>query len=348
MDHTLRNDLVPKIALTRPQADQTLEEWALKVFEGGKFGLVFNSLEEYDNELAVIMSSITAPLIKTAGLPLGGLSFLFFMGNYGFTPFGIHKESKGEEGFLFHLGPGKKEFYAWDDEELNKIEYFTKVFHDEIDEMLPSSKKYLLTSGSAMFIPNQVYHIANTTEFSLSVVMDYINPSMDTLEKELAKAIASSKYTSVNINPYLSPVQLEDKQSSQILNSDSIMSQFKRAFDRRLLRLKSNGGILKKSITNRKSRVPNGLFSISSKKSFPILLHETASKDVIVFARGHEISMKPHPQLQYVIDQLNSTNGISFTQLQGLLLPKWDMVDIYSLISKLLVAEAVEVSEPGF
>jgi len=112
------------------------------------------------------MCSIISPLLKKAGLPLGGLSFLFFMGNYGFTPFGIHKEAKGEEGFLFHLGPADKKFYTWDIEEYNKIEHNAKVFH-EVDEMLPVAKCYELNRKSVMFIPHHLYHIGNTEDFSL-------------------------------------------------------------------------------------------------------------------------------------------------------------------------------------
>ena len=42
-----------------------------------------------------------------------------FIGNYGFTPFGVHKENIGEEGFLFHMGPGKKTFLHVEDRTLS-------------------------------------------------------------------------------------------------------------------------------------------------------------------------------------------------------------------------------------
>ncbi|MFT6337418.1 MAG: hypothetical protein ACJATI_004181, partial [Halioglobus sp.] len=125
VEKVLRNDFVEVMASNRPQKNESLEDWSAKIFGDNKFGVVFNSLESYDNEIGELMCSIVSPLLEHAGLPLGGLSFLFFMGNYDFTPFGIHKEAIGEEGFLFHLGPGEKEFYTWDTEEFNAVAHNT-------------------------------------------------------------------------------------------------------------------------------------------------------------------------------------------------------------------------------
>lgn len=347
IDKILRNDFVDKMMKTRPKENESLEEWSTKIFGEDKFGIVFNSLETYDNTIGEIMCSIVAPLIKKAGLPLGGLSFLFFMGNYGLTPFGIHKEAKGEEGFLFHLGPKKKEFYAWDIDKLNRIEHNTKVFHEEINDMLPSSKKYVLNSGAVMFIPNQVYHIANTEAFSLSIVMDYINPSRDSLEKELAKEICTQDYSQNETKTYFNPIQMSNngKSIGNSLDAKSIMMKFRNAFDKRVLKLVSNGGLLNQSIKNYKKSLPNGEFRLKGKKVFPIYLSEIGESTTLILARGNEITKKSNPNLQNIISNLNKGEILTFESLKNYLLPDWDLAELYSFVYDLIVIEAIEIIE---
>ncbi|NNF33687.1 MAG: RNA methylase [Saprospiraceae bacterium] len=345
VNHHLKNDLVDKMVEIRPEENESIEEWGMRIFGHDRYGVVFNSLETYDNTLAEIMCSVVSPLIKKAGLPLGGISFLFFMGNYGFTPFGIHKEAKGEEGFLFHLGPGEKVFFSWDIEELNMIEHNTQVFHEELEEMLPSSKEHVLEAGSVMFIPHQVYHIANTKDFSLSIVMDYINPSKDNLEKELAKEINNQDYSQNVISTYLDPVQESDTEitTAYPLDAKSIMTKFRNSFDKRVLRLKSNSGLINSSIKNNRKQLPNGEFKLRGKKVFPIYIKELDEQSIIIFARGNEIIKKPNSNLKLVISELNGGNVLPFNSMKEYLMPQWDLVEVYGLVSDLIVIEAIEI-----
>ena len=112
VDQKLDNSYIKRMAEQPPSGNESIHDWCMSIFGDQKFGFIFNSLESYDNGLVERMCNIVHPLLEQAGMPLGGLSFLFFMGNYGFTPFGIHKEAKGEEGFLFHMGPSPKTFYT--------------------------------------------------------------------------------------------------------------------------------------------------------------------------------------------------------------------------------------------
>ena len=146
-DHQLMN--------TPFEEEESLEKWTGKVFKNNKFGMVLNYLELLNGEFTETLAKDVEPLFSLAGLPLGGISFLTFIGNYGFTPFGIHKDSTGEDGILFHLGPGIKKFYTWDDPKYNSLMHHTKVFHD-VESMLPEATCYLLNPGDALFIPHNV------------------------------------------------------------------------------------------------------------------------------------------------------------------------------------------------
>ena len=345
IDNTLRNDIVSKMALQPPMEELSLQNWCSQIFEDQKFGVVFNSLEQYDNQLTERMSKIVHPLVEEAGIPLGGISFLFFMGNYGFTPFGIHKEARGEEGFLFHMGPNKKLFYTWNIEKYNAIQHNTQVFHN-VKELLPDAESYELKSKSVMFIPNYLYHIANTEEFSFSVVMDYINPSEDDLQKKMAQKIA--KYESRNTqNHYVLPIAMNQELDwSRLLNSSSWEKKYQQALQHYVVQLKSNHGVLTPSIKMVQNCIVNDHFSVRGKPLFPLIEWTDANENVYVMARGHEILVKKNSDLSNVLKQLNEGCIFTFDELKEKLLNNtWELYDLYAFVSSLLLFDAVEKQE---
>ncbi|MDP2540055.1 RNA methylase [Tenacibaculum discolor] len=344
INHALQNGIAEEMAANRSEEHETIEQWCMKLFGDQKFGVVFNSLETFSNEFTERMCHIVAPLLQNAGMPLGGLSFLFFMGNYGFTPFGIHKEAKGEEGFLFHLGPNHKDFYTWDIEEYNQIEHNTKVFH-EVDTMLSSSTKYPLKAKSAMFIPHHVYHIAKTDEFSLSVVMDYINPSRDYLEKTIAKQIASSELIKNPKVGYLPPVDIttEELDWNSLLNPKTWENKYKSTLTKYITKLKSNAGVLNPSIVENKEGLLNPPFQIMGKTIFPLLLHTENTEKTCIMARGNEVVVSNNSQLSTIIKKLNTGETISFDELQNHLTSTWELMDVFDFVSQLARVGAITI-----
>ncbi|MDX8552328.1 RNA methylase [Tenacibaculum sp. 1B UA] len=344
INHELQNGIAEEMAANRPKENETIEQWCIKLFGDQKFGVVFNSLETFSNEFTERMCHIVAPLLQKAGMPLGGLSFLFFMGNYGFTPFGIHKDAKGEDGFLFHLGPNDKGFYTWDIEEYNQIEHHTKVFH-EVNAMLSTSTKYPLKAKSAMFIPYHVYHIAKTDEFSLSVVMDYINPSRDYLEKTIATQIASSELIKNPKVGYLPPVDTttEELDWNPLLNSKTWENKYKNTLTKYITQLKSNAGVLNPSILQNKEGLLNPPFQIMGKTIFPLLLHTENTEKTSIMARGNEVVVSNNSQLSTIIEKLNTGETISFEELQNHLTPTWELMDVFDFVSQLARVGAITI-----
>ncbi|MEH6762983.1 MAG: RNA methylase [Aequorivita antarctica] len=340
IDNELRNDLIAKMAANPPKLEYSLESWTQQIFGDQKFGIILMGLEQYSNSFAEKAATIVHPLIKVAGLPLHGLSFLFFMGNYGFTPFGIHKDAPGEDGILFHLGPANKQFYTWDDPKYNAIEHHSKVFHN-VSEMLTEGKAHDLEPGDAMFIAHYVYHIANSPKFSVSVVLDYINPSKDLFENELIKETAEENL--MHQIAYEKPIKLEATESdlNELINLQSIQRKMQIALERKMARLKSNGGIRRKSNKINTNLPATNAFSIKGKKAFPLYLDDQDPKNTLLFARGHRIVKQKHPELATVIDRLNRGEAISLSSLTQLMDPTWDLVETFGFIQELLSADAI-------
>ena len=342
INRTLRNDMTDNMLAQLPTENDTLESWSQQIFGEEKFGMILNFLEAYSNEFSEKAATIVNPLLNLAGLPLKGLSFLFFMGNYGFTPFGIHKENVGEEGILFHLGPGKKLFYMWDDPTYNAIAHHSQIFHN-VEEMLPEAHCYVLEPGDAIFIPHQVYHVANTEDFSVSFVMDYINPPMDSFENELIELTAEEQLR--HQETYQVPLEMNSSRNSwnALLNIESIQKKMEIALQRKVLALQSNGGIAQKSNRIDQFQFPNQSFSIQGKAIFPLLIAELSEEDIIIFARGHRIRKKKHPKLVEFIKKLNNQELLHFDSIKELLESHWDLVDIYSFVGELIGTETVRL-----
>lgn len=337
VNQELNHSIVEKMLGSPPKDFQSIEAWCKQIFGDDKFGMVLNTLEGYNNAFSEKAAELVGPLLQEAGLPLQGLSFLFFMGNYGFTPFGIHKESRGEEGMLFHLGPGKKTFYTWDSPEYNTIEHYQDSLKN-IDEMLPSAKAYELNPGDVMFIPHQVFHIANSSEFSLSFVMDYINPQSDQFENKLLEAAA--KEALVLKNDYQTPLQYE---SQDHIDKLAIIEKINIAFRRQLMELKSNAGILRKSLIINKNTLPNGNFQIKSKPIFPLFFDRQGDDKLIVFARGHRLIKPFHSNFEKLMNRFNLQETIQIEEIFQNLQPQWDMIDVLSFISDLNQIEAIDI-----
>jgi hypothetical protein len=345
VNHELRNNMTEQMAVQKPTDDASLEEWCSSIFGAEKFGVIFNSLESYDNQLVERMCQIMHPLLEKAGMPLGGLSFLFFMGNYGFTPFGIHKEAKGEEGFLFHMGPSNKTFYTWDIEEYNAIEHNTEVFHN-VSEMLPMAKPYELSPKSVMFIPNHLYHIANTEDFSFSVVMDYINPSREAMENMIAEKIANEIKDAPKNKDYFAPMDWNGSLDwNLLLDRTSWEEKYKHTLQRYVARLQSNHGILLPAIPEVGSNFRPEDFAIKGKPLFPLIEYQDQQQQLFVMTRGKEIPVKKNSNLSQVLTDLNEGKTFAFQDLKKLLLEDWELPNLYEFVSDLLEFAAVEKLE---
>jgi len=72
IDGELSNHFASKMQARPAQEEESLEDWCSVIFGDRKFGLVFNSMEAFSNEIAEKMCGLVHPLLEQAGIPLGG------------------------------------------------------------------------------------------------------------------------------------------------------------------------------------------------------------------------------------------------------------------------------------
>lgn len=321
-----------------PSEEQGLEAWGNEVFDGKKFGIILNNLEKYSNRFSAKAAKLAEPLLEMTGLPLGGLATLCFLGNYGFTPFGIHKENRGEEGFLMHFGPGEKTFYTWDTEEYLEMSNGS-ITHPIEQRFLDKATAYHMKPGDAFFVPSNRFHIARTEEFSLSMVLDYFNPLEDTFKQKLIAKLSGQEAGNGKV------LQSVNWQGEEVTVPVSLEEDLAKVYQSHILALRSNGGFIEKT----QSVEPNfnlmeDAFTIL--KPFQILYEPKGEKDLNVFVRGHVQVFPNQPNLRSLLDKLNAGESFRLSDVQNLL-PNMDMQEILMLLSYLQMNGGLEASESG-
>ncbi|MGB0177716.1 MAG: hypothetical protein ACPF9D_11155 [Owenweeksia sp.] len=316
--------------MKNPPGDyESLEEWGNRVFEGKKYGIILNDIQNYSPDLMEYMARFLQPLLRVAGLPSGGLGLLFFVGNYGFTPFGVHKENTGEEGFLFHIGPGEKTFYTWKTEDYSRISRGSNTYPPE--ELMDTAIPHKLEPGDMMCIPSDVYHIGHTGDFSISMVLDFLNSPAEQLKLKMAVTVQKLMREDTGFNP-LQPLPFGDTTMAQekLLAKVSLQEPLQRATREYIMKLESNGGFYSPSHTDYSMEAvqPSDLWKL--KDSFPISYY-VYSDEIIAFARGHRIKWPADPQLIGILENWNQGKSISANDF-----PSSDSVNGFQTICYLL------------
>ena len=119
------SDFCKNLSLNPPKENENLSNYFGSIFDK-KFGMIINSGEKYSEIFADSLLIKLKPLIDHIGLPTSGLELTIFIGNYGWTPLGIHQDHKGENVLHFHLGPGEKTMYTWNEDKYHEL---TKTKH---------------------------------------------------------------------------------------------------------------------------------------------------------------------------------------------------------------------------
>jgi hypothetical protein len=287
-----------------PLKEETLKNWSERVYKGKPFGFIMNFIENYNNEIVEEMAKKVAPLIEELGYPFAGLSMLFFMGDYGYTPFGVHKGSPGEDGILFHLGPGTKTFYIWETDVYNSLTNHAYTYKNA-EEILHAATPYILEPGDAISFPDDMYHVANTEEFSVSVVLDYRRASQRKVKELLIDELLKINTENETLLDHISPTQL--------LQTIDFQNESEEAVKRLMLRLKSNGGFFKPSIRNFSTLDLQGIYKLRSPFTLETL---TQNKNILsVFARGHEIRTQNTKEIVALINLLNTGEPVNLTTI---------------------------------
>ena len=337
--------------------NESIEDWSNRVFKNKKFGIILNAAEVLNPKLAQKIASFMIPLFKTNGTPLRGYNITLFIGNYGFTPLGIHKDPPGESVIHFHLGPSKKTIYQWDNDKLDQeISEKNLSLKKNVKELLSSAIPYTFNEGDLYFMPSKNYHIGETDELSIGIALWSNKNFKEELSKELLqciqeKCISDSKNNSLNKFNTLESVSDMSLLFDLPENQDKLTFKdlCQESYKNYRYSLMSNCSFLKTPmLRGRKKTSFNENDYFINEAPFKIEFYSSGlnKEKLIVFIRGHKIVLKNNIQFIQILDYINMRETIKVQTILNFINSEVTKEQIMSLLSTLEYYYGIKKNNP--
>jgi len=340
-----------------PELDENIIEYSKRVFNT-KFGIIINSGEKHSDIISERIMNLMQPLIEKIGLPASGLEITIFIGDYGWTPLGIHQDHRGENVMHFHLGPGKKTMYTWDEKVYEEVAG-SKFNNRDIEPILKHSNEYPFTTGDLYYMPWNKYHVGFSDELSVGITLWFNNPTKQTYVHKIIesfifqyvqedKDILTPQINYLQNNNTFSDILSTIKLDEDVLNL-SAKEFLNKVYSEYKFCLLSNGGWQSVPLSREmKDKYDvNEYEYLLDKKVFakkPFKLFYTIKNEIIdVYVRGSKIEMKHHKELELIIEKINTNEVYDVNLLLENLSKYWPIEAGLYFISLLYDKRGIEI-----
>lgn len=308
-----------------PLVSESLKDWVVRVFHGRPFGIIINTGEKFDAALSTSIARKILPLFQIVGMPRDGVNFTIFIGDYDKTPLGIHQDKRGENVMHFHLGPGRKKMYVWDDPKYQSLRKQGLSGRD-VNAMKSQAEVYDFGPGDIFFMPEGTWHIGEQSDLSIGLtVWQYTHTNshvMSNLHRFIFSKVFAKPDAAIQRDTYDVAVSTA---LDGILQFNPIPPQYAALSYEDTLReayvdwrhgLKSNAGY--RGIPFPKPSGfevgPNEIIRLC--QPYEILLRRRAADSKLnVYARGHIIELNDLDPLYGLIERLNGGAPVAVADL---------------------------------
>jgi hypothetical protein len=157
-----------EVLYTKPLPGEGFEAYVSRATGGRKFGIVVNGAEQWSDALARMGARVFAPVVEALGAARSTIEVTLFIGNYGYTPFGIHIDDPYTSVVHFHAGPTTKEMTLLGIEEFHRLNGVQKNCFQPA-KLIPHGRTFPIAAGDVFLLPPHYYHIGSTEGFSVGV-----------------------------------------------------------------------------------------------------------------------------------------------------------------------------------
>jgi len=325
---------------------EAIEDWALRFFEDKKFGIILNAAEVLNPKLAKEIADKMLPYFEVNGTPLRGYNITLFIGNYGFTPLGVHKDPPGESVIHFHLGPAKKTIYQWNNEELDgEMREHRLSLREDVERLLPLARPYHFKEGDIYFMTSKNYHIGETNELSIGIALWSNKNFKEELSKELLRTIKEKYVPDVTVGGEGFNVleEIENSYSLFDIPQNRRHLSFKGLcldeYKQYRYSLLSNGGFLNAPLErDEKYNVLKEEDSFVLETPFRIesYVSDFNANVFMVYVRGHQIVLESNRVYEDILKSINTGEVLSVKSITSLSNDKITKDTIISLLNDFL------------
>jgi hypothetical protein len=142
-----------------PDAGASLGEWLAQTFRAQPYTILMNGLESCSSALAS-RAAVLADGLYAGGEPFSrtDIEVGAIVGDYEFTPFGVHRDAGGLTIVHLVLGPATKRMFFWEPELFVELTGSERPFHSP-HEILDRAKMVELNPGDALAFSGDLYHV---------------------------------------------------------------------------------------------------------------------------------------------------------------------------------------------
>ncbi len=333
-----RPDLVDALSNSSVPLGEDLNAWIQQSIGAEKYCIALDGLTTWSERFHRVMhEKIVTPLLRHTNGLLFGVGFYTFIGNYGYTPFGIHRDD--EPTFLIHLGPHAKEAWVWE-EDCNLPPEGIPAKDISLQEMETQPNHYTLESGDLLFIPRYSFHLLKTSRFSVMVGM-VVFPA--TPARVVTEALlANVDGTAADEVRYFWESEGDIEYHAQTLVSNvfarelpDVGEELVRSIVKAHARLRSNGFAttkpLRKSVNA--SDLPLARFKVL--RQFEISSFAQGDR-LEIFVRGRSVEVKKNEGILQCLHFLKSVDGFSYNEFSSQFGDEWSDRAVASVLSLLV------------
>lgn len=291
----------------------------------GEFTYSQNDLQVFNPHLWRRTAEYVAPLLKKIGIPSDGVELDTFFGQYRETPFGIHTDHAST---FMHVLTGKKRMVVWpadyfDDKDVRIVGSPLRkgLEGGSVAEFIADGQILEGEAGEILYWPSGYWHVSIANDdrsFSAiaNIGLFFAESTQSILTQMAQKALlrvhdgGNLKYSdpipSINDSAYrhvLPERSLEILNDfRRIINSDAATDVITNLWYRRL----SSGGFknVPPSVSVDTSAIDDS--HLVEWNVYPPLLWRSLSSHTMLFANGHTLNVRTHPQLSDFLE--NATN----------------------------------------
>jgi hypothetical protein len=327
-----------------PFVDEDVIDWWGRVFKDSKVGMIINQGERFNQALSKLMAEKIGPLLQKTGIPTEGIVFTLFMGNYDNTPLGIHLDIPGKNVIHFHLGPGPKTIYTWDDTKAYVEMAGEKSQNNkDYDTYLKYARKNDFNEGDLFCMPEDTYHVGTQKGFSIGIACWCNNRSKMDFAEQLINMMTTNYLKKIE-NVYLRNPKDNLKPDKNALDDTSFLDktlaylEFPIGFENLTF-----GGVLKEVYKDfryslhsncgyRTSPFPivedtefNNSDYLQLQQPYTILYKESLNEEKLnIFVRGIKFELNNFKCIKNLIDEINRGVPVKVSQLMEMLDKDWE------------------------
>jgi hypothetical protein len=328
-----------------PRLQEPIEEWLARLSGEASAGLVINEAERWSDAVARRVARFVQPVLRRFWSPQIAVEVALFVGDYGYTPFGAHRDDDRHRSLHFHVGPCPKRFIVWD---MAAYQALTGQSSNHLDPGAIASHgtPYEVASGDVFLLPPHNFHVGQTLGFSMdaAIILSKVTKKQalrEAGEQALARLIAAEDDRSSSDFD----AEPADYQTAHVAPETSLHGWMAEAVEELSLLRDSNAGLRFPGFVRHPVEA-DALTRAAVQLASPFRLHtRTRGASMTVYARHHRIQLRRSSAVSEMISLLDSGRAFRVADLARRFEQHLGGDAVIGLVSRLLEIGAVTVEE---